>query len=889
MANKLESYVQMAGATAAEITKNRENWKSFLATASRLYRYSFPDQLLIHAQRPQATACAGIEIWNKRMRRYVKRGSKGIALVNISNGRPVIRYVFDASDTRIDKDSHNLYLWKYKPEYLDSVAKDLEEHFGIPCSGGLAEQLAHIATQLARDYWKNYGMEIMDGAAGSGLEGMEKSDFRKKFSKMVAFSTLYILLLRCGLHPEKCLSADIFDGIEDFNSQGMTKILGHAVSEGSGDVLHRIAIAIFSYEREKKDVKKNDSHEKTHDDSGNRSENRKQPSSFIISTDKDRQPTIREIYDKYKVIVKKFLMSDQAYKNACRNSDRENAFLEGMAAIKRAALSIKDLEFMKLFYDLMEFQNRMEQEVLAETYPELSKAQEKHPEKEESESVAEKPDSEENAAEEPKSVVIESEKSPESEPESPDTGTDFKDSRADEPEPDTPDAQPAPNPVVESPPQPAIIIDKSEVEELPPAHTASNYRITDDHLGEGGPKDKYTFNMYAIVMLKNVESENRTATPGEQEVLAHYAGWGGIPEAFDEEKAGWEKEYQELQSYLTPEEYASARSSVLNAHYTSPVIIRAMYEALSSVGFESGNILEPSCGIGNFFGCIPEEMSKSKMYGVEIDSISGRIAKLLYPKARISVCGFENTDFPSNFFDIVIGNVPFGQYKINDPKYNRLGWSIHNYFFAKSFDLVRPGGILAFISSRYTLDSKNIDVRSYLAERADLLGAVRLPRNAFRANSNTDVVSDIIFLQKRDTPALDTPEWVQTAENEDGFPVNKYFISHPEMVLGTPASRSTQYGSEYTVLPLAGADLSEQLREAVSHIHGKYQSAVHEENEGNNETDVIPADPLVKNYSFTLVNRNVYYRENSIMKKLDLSATAKSRVVGMIVLRDCVH
>lgn len=746
MVNKIESYVQMAGATAAEITKNRENWTAFLATASRLYRYSFPDQLLIHAQRPQATACAGIEIWNKRMRRYVKRGSKGIALVNISNGRPVIRYVFDASDTRIDKDSHNLYLWKYKPEYLDSVTIALEKHFGIPCSKALAEQLAHIATQLARDYWKNYGMEIMDGAAGSGLEGMEKSEFRKKFCKMAAFSTLYILLLRCGLHPEKCLSADIFDGIEDFNSQGMTKILGHAVSEGSGDVLHRIAIAIFDFEREKKDVKQNDSHEKTHDDSGNRSENRKQPSSFIISTDKDRQkqPTIREIYDKYKVIVKKFLMSDKAYKNACRNSDRENAFLEGVAAIKRAALSIKDLEFMKLFYDLMEFQNRMEQEVLAETYPELSKAQEKHPEKEESESVAEKPDPEENAA---------------AEPESPDTGLDPKDSTAAEQEPETPDAQPAPNPDATSPQQPAIVMNESDIEELPPARAASNYRINDDHLGEGGPKDKYTFNMYAIVMLKNVESEKRAATPGEQEVLAHYVGWGGIPDVFDAEKAEWSKEYQELQSYLTQEEYASARSSVLNAHYTSPVIIKAIYDAIENMGFQSGNILEPSCGIGNFFGCIPEEMSKSKMYGVEIDSISGRIAKLLYPKAKISICGYEKTNFPKNFFDLIIGNVPFGKYQVNDPEYNRLKFSIHNYFFAKSLDHVRPGGILVFITSRHMMDSKDTAVRKYISERADLLGAVRLPRNAFKVNAGTEVVCDIVFLQKRSTPAMAQAVW----------------------------------------------------------------------------------------------------------------------------------
>lgn len=884
MATKLENYVQMAGQTADEITSNKENWTDFLDTASRLYRYAFPDQLLIHAQRPQATACAGIDIWNKRMRRYVKRGTKGIGLVSISSGRPAIRYVFDVSDTRIDKDSRNLYLWKYKPEYLDSVTIALEKNFGIPCGKVLAEQLAHIATQLAKDYWKNYGMEIMDGAAGSGLEGMEKSDFRKKFCKMAAFSILYILLLRCGFYPEKYFSAEVFEDITDFNSQGMTKIIGHAVSQASGDVLHQIAIAIFSYEREKKAAKHTDHQEQTDTKVNKKSENHNQPSSFIITVDNNQtpNPSVKAIYEQYKPIVKDFILKDRTYLNACKNSDKENAFMEGLAAIKRAALSIKDLEFMKLFYDLMEFHSRMEQEVLAETYPELSRVQDGHQEKEELEPVTAKPDLEENAAEEQEPVATE--------PESPDTGTDLKDSLATDPEPDVKDTQSAPNPDAASSTQPAIIIDESEVEELPPARAASNYRIIDDHLGEGGPKDKYTYNMYAIIMLKQIESENRAAAPGEQEILAHYVGWGGISDVFDSDKEGWQKEYKDLKETLTLEEYDSARASVLNSHYTSPVIIKFMYEALSSIGFQSGNILEPSCGIGNFFGCLPEDMQKSKLYGVEIDNISGRIARHLYPKARIIVCGFESTDFPTNFFDLAIGNVPFGQYQVNDQKYNRLNFTIHNYFLVKSLELVRPGGILAFVTSRYMMDAKNTEVRQYLAERADLLGAVRLPRNAFRANAGTDVVSDIIFLQKRDTPALDIPAWVQTDENAEGFQVNRYFLDNPQMVLGTPASRSTQYGKlEYTVFPIPDADLGEQLREAVSHIHGKYQAAVHEDEESTSETDVIPADPMVKNYSFTIVKRDVYYRENSIMKKMDLSVTTKSRVVGMINLRDCVH
>ena len=396
--------------------------------------------------------------------------------------------------------------------------------------------------------------------------------------------------------------------------------------------------------------------------------------------------------------------------------------------------------------------------------------------------------------------------------------------------------------------------------------------------------------MYAIVMLKKLESENRYAETWEQEILSQYVGWGGIPEAFDSNKEEWQKEYADLKEILTQDEYDSARASVLNSHYTSPVIIKAMYTALSSMGFVSGNILEPSCGIGNFFGCLPDSMRNSKLYGVELDRISGRISRQLYPNARIVISGFENTDFPANFFDLAVGNVPFGQYKVNDQSYSRLDFAIHNYFFVKSLELVRPGGILAFITSRYTLDAQNTDVRQYLSERADLLGAIRLPRNAFRANAGTDVVSDIIFMQKRDTPALETPAWVQTEENADGFHVNSYFLTHPEMVLGTPASRSTPYGKpEYTVLPLPDADLAVQLHEAVSHIHGKYKPAVHEENKSSSETDIIPADPNVKNYSYTLVDGKVYYRENSVMKKMDLSATAKSRVVGMIKLRDCVH
>ena len=396
--------------------------------------------------------------------------------------------------------------------------------------------------------------------------------------------------------------------------------------------------------------------------------------------------------------------------------------------------------------------------------------------------------------------------------------------------------------------------------------------------------------MEAIRTLKQIESESRAAMPDEQQVLSKYVGWGVIPYAFEPDKAGWEKEYQELKTALTSEEYASARTSVLNAHYTSPAVIKAMYQAVGDMGFTSGNILEPSCAVGNFFGLLPEEMSESKLYGAELDSISGCIAKLLYPDAQIHVTGYEKTGFPNNFFDLAIGNVPFGQYQVNDPEYNKLGFSIHNYFLAKSLDKVRPGGILAFVTTRYTMDSQNTDVREYLAERADRLGAIRLPNNAFKANANTEVVSDILFLQKRDFPADEAPEWIQTGENADGFTINNYFISHPKMVLGTPSSESTQYGrQDYTVMPVPNADLAAQLQKAISCIHGTYQRTVPAKQDKNAPNDTLQADGSVKNYSFTIIDGKVYYRENDTMKKAELNKMAENRVKGMIKLRDCVH
>ena len=426
----------------------------------------------------------------------------------------------------------------------------------------------------------------------------------------------------------------------------------------------------------------------------------------------------------------------------------------------------------------------------------------------------------------------------------------------------------------------------------PAPEPAGNFRITDDHLGEGGAKQKYARNIEAIRTLFKLEQEHRGATAEEQQVLSQYVGWGGLADAFDPNKDGWAKEYTELKGLLSEDEYAAARSSTLNAHYTSPTVIRGIYDAVERMGFRSGNILEPSMGVGNFFGMLPDSMADSRLYGVELDSITGRIAKMLYPQADITVAGFETTD-RRDFYDLAVGNVPFGNYKANDRAYNKLGFSIHNYFFAKAIDQVRPGGVVAFVTSRYTMDSKDSTARKHMAERADLLGAIRLPNNAFRANAGTDVVSDIIFLQKRDRPIDHEPDWVQLGKTEDGFAVNSYFVEHPEMVLGELTAESTQYGrEELTVAPIEGANLADQLAEAVQHIEGQYTEVEVETPDiadVENEKHILPADPEVKNFSYTVVDGEVFYRENSVMTQVELSDTAKDRVTGMVELRQIVN
>ena len=736
MSTKTQHYADLADRTVAEITSDAAHWAAFLCTAARNHKYSFEDQVMIHAQRPRATACAAYDFWKKRMRRYVRARSVGIALLRSQNGKASLAYVFDISDTGAMSDSVPVRQWKYSDQHREAVAERLEEVFAVPPCAGLAEQLIRISVQLADTCWHDHRHNIMRSLGGSLLEELDELNVGIRFTRALTVSTAYLLMVRCGLPTKGCFTEDDFAYVREFDTKLAATVLGCAVHDCSELVLRQIERAI-----------------------------------------------------------------------------------KGGSQKQKPAPAV-------------------------DTAPPLTPV------------------------------------TPEEEPEPP-----ALPALNVSPPPETEKAPPPSSPLPETPPQlPAV----RPTQEAKPR--GENFRITDDHLGEGGPKEKFRANLDAIRTLKAIEAEGRGATAEEQEVLSRYVGWGGLPDAFDPDKENWSKEYTELKEALTPEEYESARGSVLNAHYTSPAVIRAVYEALEHIGFRHGNILEPSCGVGSFFGCLPESMAGSKLYGVELDSISGRIAKLLYPRAHITVAGFETTD-RRDFYDLAVGNVPFGNYQVNDRAYNKLGFSIHNYFFAKALDQVRPGGIVAFLTSRYTMDSKDTAVRQYLAQRADLLGAIRLPNNAFKANAGTEVVSDILFLQKRSTPQVTEPEWVQTQETPEGFMVNRYFIRHPEMVLGQPASESTQYGKQdYTVAPIPGADLAQLLHDAVGHIQGRYAGAEPPELEdGAKPAATLPADPDVRNYSYALVGGQVYYRENSVMVRPELTASAEGRVRGMIALRNCVH
>ena len=1456
---KLENYVELARQTMREISADGENWHAFLTTASNVYKYGFYDQLMIYAQRPDATACASFELWTNTMRRYVRRGAKGIALLDMTGDVPRYHYVFDAADTGMRKDSRSPFVWAVNEENSAAIGTMLEKEYEVSANRGLAGQLEEIAMQKAMDYWQEHQDELRDIVDGSLLMEYDELNLELAFRNTATTGVQYMLLSRCGLAEEHRFEPEDFATILEWNTPRALSALGTAVSEISEEVLRSIEREARSVERsrpyaevqngerlsdsrpenpgrtgdagqvrqdaqgvsegaQKDDVQqpaadgrtdgasggnrpdggragephgrrdgggagRERSAEGTRPDGvgrrdeqpesagrGNRTEragvrlNPGQTSLFETITEysegaddravsapsfiskaldtalrfggngedtrmelafdamigktneeialrmktlyhdgngfeldgrrfsvwfdpsgiqmaaRDRaryannaqviswtdaakrvgalieagqfgtqlenveapgtirrktaerliymyrdsaakengylslmtdtplifpdcvnhlsekmeqpeflhglirqmevfadavamqpdlmrfrfllpkdilprlrdlalarkelpegemlrpdvrgfmtqdeidavltqsapiagagsriyqffsaphstnekleflkneygiggkmpgvsgehgsseshdakgiqlrksncpdvllkwnqvaervselirqnryltpnrretdnnaptqQPTEQVLFESYKLTVGNVLSKDEAFVNACRNSDRQNAYLEGTQAIRRIVMASDDLQLVRLYFDTPSFHERLHQELLDELYPTLAASsipppyqvvtyhhfengfdsKLDYPTLEEAIKAAQGyvngamsgdgfaydgaavynlqerrylyilgdyPDAKAHAQveghdfpEQPEGAAA-TQKS-----ESPAAFTDAlhplmshyqvgdtvylgntaflieeitdthvnlrdptllypisrverrdtfeqmlaEDTRNDELFFRQTDAVPAESenfvlteevPSDPAPQQPQeeirlhnLVIDltgqETERKEAEP-YKAQNFRITDDHLGEGGAKTKYAFNIAAIQTLKQIEAEERQATPQEQEILSGYVGWGGIPQAYDGNNAQWSEEYQQLKSLLKDEEYAAARGSTLNAHYTSPVVIRAMYEALDSMGFQDGNMLEPACGVGNFFGCLPESMSQSRLYGVELDSITGRMARQLYPDARIEITGFEKTN-RKDFFDVAVGNVPFGNYKVADRAFDKYGFLIHDYFFAKTLEQVRPGGVIAFITSKGTMDKASPDVRRYIAQRAELLGAIRLPNNAFKANAGTEVTSDILFLQKREHPIDIEPDWIHLGQTADGIPVNSYFVDHPDMMLGRMQWDKSMYGNEKetTCEPIPGADLAQQLHAAVRNIDGEYKKMELSEMDIN-EGRTIPADPDVRNFSYALVNGQVYYRENSVMTRPVLNQTTQERIKGMIELRDCVR
>ena len=1174
MPSKTEEYLALAQRTANGLTRYWESWTDYLTTASRLYKYPFADQLMIYAQRPDATACADFDIWNNRMNRYVRRGAKGIALLDESSGYPRLHYVFDVSDTGVRRNSRDPERWEINDDLFKPVSEMLTAEYGISHER-LSQQLVNIAEKLVNDYWDNNSGDILNIVDGSFFDDYDSSGKELQFKAAATMSVTYTLLERCGFEPEGYFDKDDFQAIHTFSTPDAVYAMGAATSDISREVLRKIERTVKTTTR-RRNVERMEEYEQQselHEDRGlpapkpdpqpaedpagqvrqdapelpeavspgtvqfdaperdavpasdgtgadgrepdaadddrtaeaepgpgqgeepdglgeaheqpadadrgndsggadlqlsffdahipteaqqiekiDRAESEKTPSAFSLSqseienelrrhgsgfaggkqrimalyqTQPDRKLRAKALAKEYGIGGHSYDFLDgswgfvnhdwkglefdhypdhqkitlkwaqvEKYIDLMIQSDRyltdeekeqrttvqeENGYkvgddvmvdlptgtIEGTIGYigetdvridtsahgqswdnevinkrqfedglrqnepsQRVDEMLAQAETIYKESEVPEYERFSVREVVGGTSPLFAiwddlnegyyandNGMAQFPDKEQAESycTALKKETDERTAAD--WLAVEKAKFlAENEPvlalpkerdyRVGDTirldGKDFTvetvgtlNIQLRDPDEVYPVARSESKENLERLlRQPGNIhLHNLTVNLTPAPEPAGNFHITDDHLGEGGAKLKYARNIEAIRTLFKLEQEHRGATAEEQQVLSQYVGWGGLSDAFDSGKDSWAKEYVELKGLLSEDEYAAARSSTLNAHYTSPTVIHAIYDAVEKIGFRSGNILEPSMGVGNFFGMLPDTMQDSRLYGVELDSITGRIAQKLYPQADITLAGFETTD-RRDFYDLAVGNVPFGNYKVADKAYNKFGFSIHNYFFAKAIDQVRPGGIVAFVTSRYTMDSKDSTARKHIAERADLLGAIRLPNNAFKANAGTEVVSDIIFLQKRDRPIDREPTWVQLGKTEAGLTLNSYFVEHPEMILGELTTESTQYGHDLTVVPIEGAVLSDQLAEAVQHIEGQYTEVeVETPDIADEETagKVLPANPDVKNFSYAVVDGEVYYRENSIMTQIELSDTAKARVTGMVELRQIVN
>ena len=889
MATTLQAVIGLSGKLTSDLTTRRGAWRQYLNTAARVYKYSFSDQLLIYGQRPDATACAELPLWNEKMGRWVNRGAHGIALIDTSRRRPRLRYVFDVSDTHLSRDGsgRTLRLWTIRPDQHEVVSKELERMYPNAGIAGMdfTEKIIKICELAVKNELAYYLEELERVKAGSLLEELDSQNLAMWLRLPLEASVGYTVLTRCGIDAGLYYDDVDFEKVYDFSTAATLSVLGNATSNISRTLLLELGKLARSLTRQRQPRRKPSVPARRP------TPPERKPASAPAPT---AQPKTEPETEAGQVSVSGVLetkaleSSMQAVPEATSPAEAGTPTESETPEAPEVSTQVAPEPAHHIPLGSTVYIGAKEYELLAygdesvTLYdPDCPLFHEVMPRAEFEVKLSENPmNGHLFIADGNTSGAIEQASAPE-QAEAEATSEQAEPEAAQEPE-QAPTIQLAPPPAVRRHSKVSTTVLHPEI----PAEQRHDYRIHDDTLGVGTPGEKFNRNVKAIRLLKKLEAEDRFATPEEQEVLAQYVGWGGLADCFDERHS----KYAELKSLLTEDEYAAARASTLNAHYTTPVVIRAIYDTLSNMGFQSGNILEPSCGVGNFFGCLPEAMADSKLYGVELDSLTGRIAQQLYQKASITVQGYENVSFPKDFFDAAVGNVPFGNYQVNDKAYNRLGFSIHNYFFAKALDQVSPGGIVAFVTSRYTMDAKDTTVRTYLAQRAELLGAIRLPNDAFKANAGTEVVTDIIILQKRNHIDLSEPAWVQLGESVNGFAINRYFADHPEMVLGVQTSESTQYGKQdFTVAPIEGADLGEQLAGAIQNIHGVYTGAPPADVEDAEADDSIPADPAVRNYSYTVVDGKVYYRENSCMTPVRVSGTAEGRIKGLIGLRDCVR
>ena len=856
MAAKYQLITELYRRTGVSVAKSPQAWQSFLSSACRNYKCRFDEQLLIYAQRPDAVAVAELGTWNKLFKRWVNKDSKGIAVFDPKGRRNTLKYYFDISDTHEGYyGSRPVPIWQMDERYEQAVKERLSDRFGEIEETDLAETLFKTAENAVEDNLPDYLSQLKSVTQDSFLEGLDEYNIEVLYKRLAVNSVAFMLMSRCGLDVKEYFDREDFADIVNFNTPHTINAIGIATSDISEMALREISAAIRNVQMEA------------------RGENRtfapKSQSRYDVGR---KQPERSENNER-----------NHIHKAGGLSYSRPNITDRARASAWQIRYDAQGVSGAAQESDLSEPADRGDAKSASlrggtdGTQRELESSREQLSEPIEDDFIGRE------IVLDNRRYVIER----------------ISEISGDVSMRDVTFQNQAGIPInrvekigyIRSLLEREVLPPEKENVDVPvPSDDRRNFRITDDALGVGGAKEKFRNNIAAIQTLHELEIENRLATPEEQEILSKYVGWGGLSQAFDENNAAWADEFIELYENLSPEEYRAAMESTLTAFYTPPVVIKAMYEVLDRLGYEKGNMLEPSCGTGNFFGLIPEKMAGSKLYGVELDDLTGRIAKQLYQKATIAVQGFEDTKLPDDHFDVVLGNVPFGDFRVNDSRYEQQKFLIHDYFFAKALDKVKAGGVVMLLTSKGTMDKASPEVRKYIAQRAELLGAIRLPDNTFKANAGTEVTSDILILKKRDRVMEIEPEWVHLDTDENGITMNRYFIEHPEMVLGTMQMESTRFGMDTACKADKEHSLSELLSEAVQRINGEITAQENQIDEISDEqAESIPADPLVRNFSYTLVDGKVYFRENDVMTPAKVSMTAENRIKGLVEIRDSVR